>query len=243
MRALSASELLYAWERAAGLPLAGRSLALLNVCAADASIDALARLTIGQRNARLLELRVAMFGIQFATVTECPACQQRVEATFSADQFRGTEVTLPDICTCEVAGYVVQFRLPNSRDLESLSDIGTVEDARLALIDRLVVGAAHNGEAVPARSLGDEVVSALGIEMDRLDPNADVRLSFECPRCAHRFDSGFDIATFLWDELDAWAARILSEVHQLASAYGWSEHDILEMSAARRRAYLHLIAQ
>jgi uncharacterized protein (UPF0212 family) len=243
MRALSASELLYAWERAAGLPLAGRSLVLLSVCAADASIDALARLTIGQRNARLLELRVAMFGVELATVTECPVCRERVEAGFSADRIRGADVSLPEICTCEVADYVVQFRLPNSRDLESLSHITNVDDARIALIDRLVVGAARRGEIVSARSFGDEVVTALGAEMDRLDPNADIRLSFECPHCAHRFDAGFDIGSFLWAELDAWAARMLGEVHELASAYGWSEHDILEMSAARRQAYLHLIAQ
>jgi len=63
-----------------------------------------------------------------------------------------------------------------------------------------------------------------------------------CPG-ADRFDAGFDIGSFLWAELDAWAARILGEVHELASVYGWSEHDILEMSAVRRQAYLHLIAQ
>src|SRR6478735_6228503 len=72
------------WERAAGLPLAGRSLVLLSVCAADASLDALAQLTIGQRNARLLELRVSMFGVEFATIADCPACRERVEASFSA---------------------------------------------------------------------------------------------------------------------------------------------------------------
>jgi hypothetical protein len=242
MRALSASELLSAWERAAGLPLAGRSLVLLSVCAADASLDALARLTIGQRNARLLELRVSMFGVEFATIADCPACRERVEASFSADQIRDTDVSLPEICTCEIAGYVVQFRLPNSGDLESLSHITTIEEARTALVDRLVVCAARQGETVPTHSFGEDVVSALGAEMDRLDPNADIRLSFECPHCAHAFEAGFDIGSFLWDELDAWAARMLSEVHRLASTYGWSEHDILEMSAMRRQAYLHLIA-
>jgi hypothetical protein len=34
----------------------------------------------------------------------------------------------------------------------------------------------------------------------------------------------------------------MRDVHQLASAYGWSEHDILTMSAGRRQLYLELVA-
>jgi hypothetical protein len=51
----------------------------------------------------------------------------------------------------------------------------------------------------------------------------------------------FDIVSHLWTELDAWARRMLREVHALAATYGWSEAEILRMSATRRRAYLDLI--
>jgi hypothetical protein len=242
MRALSASELLNAWERAAGLPLARRALVLLSVCASDTPLDALARLSIGQRNAHLLALRESTFGVEFATLAECPACGERVEASFSADQIRAADVSVPEVCTCEIAGHIVHFRLPDSRDLESVSQLATVEDARIALIDRVVVRAVRDGEPVSTRALGDDVVSAIGAEMERLDPNADIRLSFACPHCAHVFDAGFDIGSFLLEELGTWADRLLREVHQLASVYGWSERDILEMSAWRRQAYLRLQA-
>jgi hypothetical protein len=46
---------------------------------------------------------------------------------------------------------------------------------------------------------------------------------------------------FLWNELDDWAARILSQVHILASNYGWSESEIVALSPQRRQYYQDLI--
>jgi hypothetical protein len=51
----------------------------------------------------------------------------------------------------------------------------------------------------------------------------------------------FDIGGYLWEELDAWAHRVARDVHVLASAYSWSEDDILGMTAERRGTYLDLI--
>ena len=39
----------------------------------------------------------------------------------------------------------------------------------------------------------------------------------------------------------AWAVRLLGEVHELASAYGWREHDVLALSPWRRQAYLQMV--
>ena len=46
-----------------------------------------------------------------------------------------------------------------------------------------------------------------------------------------------------WGEryrVTARAGALLHEVHRLASAYGWSETDVLAMSAMRRGVYLEL---
>ena len=72
------------------------------------------------------------------------------------------------------------------------------------------------------------------------DPQAEVLLSLRCPACEHEWSTPFDILAYLWDEIDDWARRLLSEVHTLASAYGWSERDVLGMSARRRRLYLEM---
>jgi hypothetical protein len=60
------------------------------------------------------------------------------------------------------------------------------------------------------------------------------------PGLRHSWDVLFDIVSFFWAEIGAWAQRLLREVHALASAYGWREADILALSAWRRRQYLDL---
>jgi hypothetical protein len=47
--------------------------------------------------------------------------------------------------------------------------------------------------------------------------------------------------SFFWQELDDWADRVLRDVHELASAYGWPENEILALSPRRRQCYLDLI--
>ena len=75
------------------------------------------------------------------------------------------------------------------------------------------------------------------------DPQADVEVALNCPCCQHTWQTDFDIVSYLWAELHAWATRLFREVHLLASAYGWSESDILNMSARRRRHYLEMLAE
>ena len=49
-----------------------------------------------------------------------------------------------------------------------------------------------------------------------------------------------DVPAFVWAEVDAWTRRLLVEVHSLAAAYGWNEHEILALSPVRRLSYLEL---
>ena len=86
------------------------------------------------------------------------------------------------------------------------------------------------------------MIEAITQRMAAVDPQADIRLKVTCPACQHTWLASFDTVHFFWDEIDAWARRTLQEVHVLASAYGWSETDILKLSAWRRRAYIELVA-
>ena len=49
-----------------------------------------------------------------------------------------------------------------------------------------------------------------------------------------------DIGSFVWHELTAWAQRAMDDVHVLARAYGWSESEVLALSAWRRQRYVEL---
>ena len=68
-------------------------------------------------------------------------------------------------------------------------------------------------------------------------------MQLDCPACALIWQSPFDVVSFLWSELDAWARRMLREIHILASHYGWSEAEIVALSPQRRRHYRELIGQ
>ena len=90
------------------------------------------------------------------------------------------------------------------------------------------------GPAVPAEALR---------RFDEMHAAAELTCAVECPGCGARELLDFDIARFLWAEVRAAARRLLAEVHELASAYGWSERDITTMSPARRYAYLEMIGE
>jgi hypothetical protein len=45
----------------------------------------------------------------------------------------------------------------------------------------------------------------------------------------------------LWLEITARSQRLILEVHQLARTYGWTEAEILNLSAARRALYLKMV--
>ena len=102
--------------------------------------------------------------------------------------------------------------------------------------------AARCGELeIAAAELPAQVWTAIAQRLAEADPQADVQLAMACPKCQHAWKTPLDIVSYFWSEIDAWAARLLHEIHTLASAYGWREAEVLALSPWRRRAYLELI--
>ena len=73
------------------------------------------------------------------------------------------------------------------------------------------------------------------------DPMAEIRLALNCVGCSNQWEETLDIASFLWTEIASRAKRLLREVHTIASAYGWTEGEILSLSEARRALYLEMV--
>ena len=82
MDSLSAAKLLEVWERGAKSVPVGRALLLLGADDAARS-EQLAQLSIGQRDARLLELRAQTFGPLLSCLGTCPACRENLEWTLN----------------------------------------------------------------------------------------------------------------------------------------------------------------
>jgi hypothetical protein len=242
MHSLSASELLSLWER--GLPLNGaeRALALLCATSAEASPEALARLSIGARDARLLRLRERTFGPQLLSIAICPQCSERLEFSFTVEEIMaGPEMGEQGRFSLSLGDYEVQFRLPDSLDLVALASGAGINLTDRFLLARCLLSARQADAEKTIDDLPQEVIEALVNEMGRSDPQADVQLALKCPQCGHEWKLAFDIVSFFWNELNAWAQRVLREVHALASAYGWREEEILALGAQRRQIYLGMI--
>jgi len=241
MHALSAGELLGVWELGLAQGLVERALTLLGA-ACDAPPDALASLTIGQRDACLLTLREWTFGSRMSGVLTCPDCGQRLELTFDVAEVRAdAPADTGRAASLAKEGYDVQFRPPDSADLAAAPGESDPMRLRALLLERCLLAAHHDGEPVSADRLPPEVVDAVAAGIAQADPQADVEFAVSCASCGHPWRAIFDIGSFFWSEIDAWACRILREVHTLASAYRWAERDILALSPQRRQLYLEMV--
>ena len=98
--------------------------------------------------------------------------------------------------------------------------------------------ASRDGIAIDTGAVPEATLRALADRLDASDDPADIVIAMSCPACSGTWEAPFDIASYFYAELTALARRLLEEVHVLASAYGWSERNILAMSPARRQFYL-----
>ena len=217
---------------------------LLVAACPETSADALQRLSIGQRDAHLLTLREWTFGPQLSSLTMCPSCSERLQLTFQVADIRAKpEGEIAETYALSVAGYDVCFRLPDSRDLTAVAASDDFSATRRLLFERCLLTAQQHGDETDAALLPAHVVDAVVERMAQVDPQADVELSLSCPACGHAWQATFDIVSFFWSEIDAWAHRVLRDVHALASVYGWREADILALSPWRRQFYLEMVSQ
>lgn len=241
MRALSASQLLDVWERGFARPPVEQALALLAAACPEQSLEALSRLSIGRRNARLLTLREWTFGSHLEALVTCPGCAERLELDLRTTDLivDAPEDQETEPLSLETDGYTIRFRLPDSTDLVDIGgmDTGTL---RNHILSRCLLSNRRGCEEVSLAKLPEDAARAVAENMAQADPHADITFAVTCPACGHTWQAIFDIVTFFWREITAWSHRILQEVHLLASAYGWSEADILALSPWRRRCYLEM---
>ncbi|MEV5319995.1 hypothetical protein AB0K92_20450 [Streptomyces sp. NPDC052687] len=240
MAITGAAGLLAAWEAGLAAPPAGRALLLHRTARPDLDDGTLPELPVGEREADLFALRRALFGERMQVRLECAACGADMEFELDAGQFARTPGDRPEpVVRVEHEGWRVVFRLPGVADLTVAA---RTADPRAALLARCVVAAEHGGRAVAAADLPAPVQRRIAEAAEAADPGADLTLSVACPECGQATRAELDIASYLWTELDAWARDLLLDVHLLATAYGWSEPEILALSPLRRRYYLELCA-
>lgn len=226
MRPIGAEELLAVWERGVSFAPHERALAILAL-ASSSPVDELALLPVAERDTRLLQFREEMFGRAIDGLAQCPSCRETCELSFASSDVLSLDGA-PSAGSFRIDGREVHFRLPNTQDIAAALH---EDDSRAALLRRCLLDDVNASDAL---------FDALEQEMERLDASS-MRIDVTCPFCGHRWLCALDAGAFLWSEIETWGRRMLTDVHMLASAYGWAESEILAMSAWRRRRYLELL--
>jgi len=238
VRALSASELLGVWERGLQADPIKRAMELLSEACPDMDGDSLSGLTIGQRDGLLLRLREWTFGPQVTALAVCTACGEQIELSFRSADLQGPEPE-PE-ASLALDGFTLHLRPPTTRDLAAASHPDLAR-ARVELLERCVLAARYLETPVEAGQLPDALLDAAERRLAEADPQADISVAVTCPACEARCAVQFDVVSYFWREIEAWAVRMLRDVHTLATAYGWSEGEILALSPLRRQCYLDLV--
>jgi hypothetical protein len=241
LRPLSTSELLEVWERGLAEHPVERAHSLLAVACPGTPREELRRLTVGQRDACLFVLRGLTFGPQAVGLATCPDCSERHELVFPLADLGVIPAGKPDdVLEFAEGGIELSFRLPNSADLAAIGDQTDPTRARLRLFERCLLSVRRDGSGIAASELPDQIIDLVSERMGQADPQGDVEIALCCKSCNREWQEPFDILSFFWTEIHAWANKILMEVHSLASSYGWSEADILAMHPWRRHFYLEM---
>ncbi len=209
---MTPSNVLAAWEAGAARRPLDRALAVL--WAAGEGGEDPAELPLAERDRRLLAVRAETFGTEMEARATCPGCGAELELTLDARRLAGS-LAPDDGGPC---------RPLTSRDLAAAV---AAEDAAATLRAR-IAGPDLDPDAAAAadRAIADAAA------------RAELATRLTCADCAAEWTETLDVPAFVWAEVEAAAVGILSDVADLAAAYGWAERDILAMSPARRLAYL-----
>jgi hypothetical protein len=220
--------LLDGWEAVRGQPMPVRAAAIAAL-GTGRPIREVMRWSLGRRDQALFAFYAGMFGDRFDAVTPCARCAEPLEMDLPLSRIRPSRRAIPPRAgtTIRIGRRRVRCRHPNTEDLLAVAASRDVDEARAALVARCV----RTKDPV----LRERAAARLA------DNASDVQLNLTCPACGHAWQAPFDIGTFAWGALDHWARRTLAEIHVIASVYGWSEDQILRLTAARRQSYVEMI--
>jgi len=230
MPRLAPISLLAAWERGIRQTPLQRSLTLL-AAAQDDPAQAPA-MDVGRRDVLLAQLLETAAGAEVWGRAECGSCGEQLDIPVDVAAIAQLPVPEPGACLSAVVdGTEVRFRLPTTADLAALSGMAPAV-ANDVLLARCL-GVADG--PVPR-----QVAEAVDAAMEQAAPAGALEIIASCPDCGAATTVALDISVLLWAEIHSQAVALINDVHTLATAYGWTEADVLALSPERRAAYLNL---
>lgn len=196
-----------------------------------------ANLSVTDFETLLLMVRVELFGARVRSDFACPAsgCGDRVEMEFSlSDYLAAVRPRRPRGVTADAArpGWWrvgdVAFRLPSAEDQIAAQ---ANQDGVALLVRRCVDP--HDAPAA-ALSRAERAMAAMA-------PEVSGPIGGQCPGCGASLTALFHAPSFVMGELRRVAGLLAEEIDLIASAYHWSEREILALPRSRRQAYAERI--
>ena len=241
MERLSAAATLRLWEDAAQRDPVERAVVLARAAGRPvAEAVEVGSLPIGQRDARLIALHVALAGPVLEALVPCADCAGTAEVSVSAEALLSAADRAVPVAGLQVGPYAIEWRSPDSSDVAAAASAPDAAAAERVLLERCVTSASGPDGPIDGPSLSPDARVALAAAMAAADPLAEIQIEASCPTCGRAFAADIDIGDYVYTELAAHARRILRDIHVLARSYGWNEAEVLALSEHRRAAYLEL---
>ncbi|MCL2161444.1 MAG: hypothetical protein FWH56_06105 [Betaproteobacteria bacterium] len=210
--------------------------ALLSLGGKAAAPEQAATLAIADRQWLMLSLAHALQGGGYWLKSHCGDCGQPFDLYLDPRQLpvKAAGEGFPFV-ELDLGEDRLRLRLPNGADQERIAGLDGDEAATLLLSACLL---SVNGKAVPAGyadRLDADALQRIEEALDEVSPYVGTVLATACPECGQPQQVEIDPYSAVRHE------TLFQEVHMLASAYHWSEREILSLSRERRRLYLRLI--
>jgi len=193
---------------------------------------------VGRRIAVLLRVAAESDHLQAFTVERrCsqPACGTAFEMSLPLDQLdSGSEADR--IAVALPAGGAVMARLPTGEDQRRWA--GRAYASRREAIGAITGALVVEGQVAPD---DDAAVAALADALADHDPLVNFTVSCSCPACGETNETAIDLEGLALGHLARRRRALIEDVHALASAYGWTEAQVLAISEERRASYRALV--
>lgn len=243
MKNLSSAIWLNLWEQGASNSPLHFSIYTISETFPEIDVAKALSLPIGIRDSLLILIRSNIFGNTFTNIAQCPRCGEKIEWEQHSDNFeigKPEDLLVKERYEFENGEYTISFRLPNTKDILNLENAaeGYAEEQ---LLNNCLLKVNLADKTIPTSDIPNEIVANLLTCMEKEDRLADINFSLHCPACSHAWNNNFDIVQYFWTEINAWANRMMYEIGVIASNFGWSEKQILDLSPKRRQIYLEMI--
>jgi hypothetical protein len=208
-------------------------------------------LTVSRRIEYLLHLAALSGGFTGRVRLRCPQveCRQSLEIDLPITEIIAVQrkAEKQDRLDWGQEPNILRFRRPTGDDQRGWQkrSFANIAQARAAIVQSLLVAANETGPIVenliglPPAEFADTIENSL----EDFDPLVAFSVRVCCPQCSVETDLQVDLEALALTELKRIQIESFHNIHRLASAYHWSEAEILCLSSDRRTRYLTLIEE